>query len=176
MELAEKSDYARPHKEASLRIERHQVTVFFLLLLCLSWPYMILTAHHGDSPARMLPLILVGPSVSAFIVVYAARGTAGVRELGRMLCRAKAPRFTYLLIFIGLPTCFLGAAYAVAGIWYPDQVAAPSTNSIVAAIVNFGILFVFVGLREEFGWRGLALTRLQERRGPMTASLFVGLM
>lgn len=166
----------RPWGTFSFFVERHQVWVFLTLLLVLSWPYMFLVVGNDDSDTWRLPLILIGPSASAFATVYAARGLSGAKELGRKLFRAQAPRLTYFLIFLGLPIGFLSSAYAMAGIWYPDQVSLPSSSSIITAVLNFGIIFLFAGLGEEFGWRGLVLPRLQSRCGPLTASLFVGLM
>ncbi|GAA3729826.1 membrane protease YdiL (CAAX protease family) [Spinactinospora alkalitolerans] len=47
---------------------------------------------------------------------------------------------------------------------------------MTSAAVNFALIFVFAGLGEEFGWRGPALPRLQQSRGPLAASVLVGLM
>ena len=157
-------------------VRRHEVLVFYALLLCLSWPYLVLTAEAGRVPSRMLPLILVGPSVCAFLVAYAARGGAGVRALARRALLWRARWWIYALILVGLPLCFLGAAYAVAALLFPGQAGPPSTAAWINAAVNATLIFVFAGLGEEFGWRGLALPRLQRRHGPLVASALVGLM
>ena len=157
-------------------VDRHRVVVFYTLLLALSWPYLLLTMDGGEALSRMVPLILVGPSVCAFLVVLTAHGTAGARALASGLLRVGAPLRVYLLALVGVPVCFLAAAYAVAFLAFPGQVAAPSTASLVNAAANFAAVFVIAGLGEELGWRGLALPRLQERHGPLAASALVGLM
>ena len=165
-----------PFGSVSVWVGRHEVGVFYLLLLGLSWPYLFLTADAGDSPARMVPLVLVGPSVCAFLIAYVARGGAGVRALGRRVLLWRAPWWVYPLLFLGLPLCFMGAAYAVAAVLFPGQATAPSTGILITAAANVAAVFVLAGLGEEFGWRGLALPKLQERWGPLVASALVGLM
>ena len=165
-----------PFRRWSEWIERHEVAVFYALLLGLSWPYLLLTARMDDSEGRLLPLILVGPSVCAFLVVYAARGRAGVGALWRRLLLWRAPWWVYALVLVVLPLCFLGAAYAIAALLFPGRATAPSSAAWISAAVNMVVIFVFAGLGEEFGWRGLALPRLQERWGPLGASALVGFM
>lgn len=157
-------------------VGRHRVAAFYTLLLALSWPYLFLTMEGGEALFRMVPLVLLGPSMCAFLVMLTAHGTAGVSALASGVLRVGAPARVYLLALVGVPVCFLAAAYAVAFLAHPDQAAAPSTGSLVNAAVNFAAVFVLVGLGEEFGWRGLALPRLQERHGPLAASALVGLM
>lgn len=157
-------------------VSRHEVAAFYLLLLVLSWPYMFLTRDGGDAPGRMMPLILVGPSISAFAVVYLSRGGAGVRALARRLLLWRAPVWIYALVLLGLPALFMGVAYAVAAVLFPGEAGAPSANVMVTMAINSVLVFVFAGLGEEFGWRGLALPLLQDRWGPLAASAVVGVM
>ncbi len=164
-----------PFRCFSALIERYRVVAFYALLLAVSWPYLFLTMGATDPLMRLGPLVLVGPSVCAFIVVFAARGTEGVRGLGQGLLRV-GPGYLYLLSMVGVPACFLGAAYTVVAVGYPEELTVPSAESLINAAVNFTLIFVFAGLGEEFGWRGLALPRLQERYGPLAASGLVGLM
>lgn len=151
-------------------MSRHEVAAFYLLLLALSWPYLFLTRGGGDAPGRMLPLVMVGPSMCAFAVVYLSRGRAGVRALARRLLLWRAPVRIYALVLLGLPALFMGVAYAVAVVLFPGEAGAPSANVMVTMAVNSVIIFVFAGLGEEFGWRGLALPQLQDRWGPLAAS------
>ncbi|WP_017610953.1 CPBP family intramembrane glutamic endopeptidase [Nocardiopsis xinjiangensis] len=173
---ARKAGQDGPFGRFSEFVDRHRVAVFYTLLLALSWSYLFLTMDGGEALSRMAPLVLVGPSVCAFLVVLTAHGTAGARALASGILRVGAPARVHLIALVGVPSCFLVAAYAVAFLAFPGQAAAPSTASLVNAAVNFAAVFVLAGLGEEFGWRGLALPRLQERHGPLAASSLVGLM
>lgn len=176
MSDAEQMRRGGPSGRFSEFVGRHRVAAFYTLLLALSWPYLVLTMEGGQALSRMVPLVLVGPSVCAFLVVFAAHGTAGVRTLASGVLRLGAPARVYLLALVGVPVCFLAVAYTAAFLAHPGQAAAPSTGSLMNAAVNFAVIFVLAGLGEEFGWRGLALPQLQERHGPLAASALVGLM
>lgn len=176
MSDADPARRAGPFGRFSEFVGCHRVAAFYTLLLALSWPYLFLTMDGGEALSRMVPLVFVGPSVCAFLVVFAAHGTAGVRTLASGVLSVGAPARVYLLALVGVPMCFLAAAYTTAFLAYPDRVAAPSTGSLVNAAVNFAVIFVLAGLGEEFGWRGLALPQLQERHGPLATSALVGLM
>jgi membrane protease YdiL (CAAX protease family) len=142
------------------------------LLLALGWPVMIAGPRGAPSPV----LTLVGPSACAFVVTFVAHGGAGVRELaGRVLIR-DAPWWLYLFTCVGVGACVMATAYAVTVIIFPTGLTAPPASALVPLALNFVIIFVLAGLGEEFGWRGFALPRLQDRWGPVRGTTVVGLL
>lgn len=156
----------------SAAVRRHPVAAYVALLLLLSWPFMI-AGQRGQASAV---LTLVGPSVCAFVVTAVAHGRAGVRELAGRLLIWRVPRRLYLFTCVGVGACVLGAAYAVTALLFPSRLAPPPTAVLVPLLLNFAIVFVLAGLGEEFGWRGFALPRSQERWGPLRGTAVVGLL
>ncbi len=83
---------------------------------------------------------------------------------------------TYLLVFFGFPLVWLAAMTVQlgGGAWH-GLAAQPLTffTTYLPAVLIFPALITW---GEEPGWRGFALTRLQERYTPLVAALTVGLV
>lgn len=145
-------------------LARYPVVAFFALAYAISWVCVALT-----------PLSLVfgffalfGPAVAALVVTGAIEGRRGVSTL---LARLRIWRVgvRWYLVALGLPALFSVAAVGLGvALGAPREIAAPSISPLTAA------LFVLV-IGEEVGWRGFALPRLNERVGPLTSSLILGL-
>lgn len=150
-------------------IRRYPVVMFCLLLAAGSWPVQVLAG-------RSVALVLVGPSVCAFVVVALGEGRAGARQLWLRVLRWRVPGRYHLFALTGLGASIVGVAYAVTAIAFPGDLAAPSAAVLVSAPLNFLLIFLLVGLGEEFGWRGFLQTRLQVRSGPLRATVLVGVL
>ncbi len=114
----------------------------------------------------MLPLLFasVTPSLVAFVLAGIEGGTAGV---GQLLAQAGRWRFGigwYAVAILLAPLIWvvsLGMALLLGG-------RGPE--------VRLDFLVPVAAIGEEFGWRGYALPRLQDRMGALPASLLIGVI
>jgi uncharacterized protein len=122
---------------------------------------------------RFMPLVglgAFGPLLAAVLVSRFEPGGAGAGAPFRPL-RIWRVRVGWYLVALCLPGAIFVAAMGAyrlfgggdAGPWfYP-----PTDGQRLAAMIVFPV-------GEEIGWRGFALPRLQERYGPLNASLMLG--
>ena len=123
-------------------------------------------------------LMKFGPSLAGVVATALVFGPAGLRGLFRRTVRWRvAPRW-YAIAFLGpvamftvaiaIYTAFGGRGVETARWIFPDTLV--SLGSLIA--IRF---FAGGGLGEELGWRGFLLPVLQERVGPVKASITIGL-
>jgi uncharacterized protein len=153
----------------------HPLWAFFLVAFAITWMYEIvvygligLEAIQWSIPATF------GPAIAAVVVTRAVEGKAGVRSLLRRLVLWRVDVRWYLFALVVLP------AVVVAGYVFMHD---PKQNvdggaAVIAAtyLSSLLILTLLGGGQEEPGWRGFALPRMQERSGPLKASLALGLI
>lgn len=116
-----------------------------------------------------------GPSLAGLIMAGLVGGQAGVRALVAALLKWRVHAGWYavaLLTPLALWTLAAVLFFATSGA-QPEFVisAAPAFLGLLA--VRF---FVGGGLGEELGWRGFLLPILQDKRGPLVASLIIGVI
>jgi membrane protease YdiL (CAAX protease family) len=119
----------------------------------------------------LAPFAVFSPMLAAMLVSRFEAGGSGIRAVFRPLRDWSVRPAWYLLAFLSFPlTFFLGVAvYKLTGgsgevqWFYP-----PQTPDRIAAML-------MIPIGEEVGWRGFALPRLQQRYGPLKASLLLGL-
>ncbi len=121
-----------------------------------------------------------GPLVAAVSVTYMQGGKIGTKEL---LGRGVNYKFgkKWLILLFSLSPLWAGSALLVGFLTENVTISLPWLSnplSLIAnlSIYNFAYLFVFFGMAEEFGWRGLALQRIRSRFSAITSTLIVGLI
>ena len=150
-------------------IKRHQIGIFFILTFILSWfPW-----YAGIAP-EVMPM---GPSLAAFIVAILVGGKSGLLDLLRPFVRWRV-RFSWWAIAIFGPAVLyligLGVYLLFGGEAPPFTMIRVELN-LVPLYLIFVVLMPWNGpVGEEFGWRGFALPRLQNKYGPLFASLVIG--
>ncbi|GAA1437816.1 type II CAAX endopeptidase family protein [Microlunatus lacustris] len=167
-------------------VRRHPLLSFFILANLLSWlawtPYVLsqnglgLWAYRfpavlGSSQILgVLPGAYLGPVFSAFLVTFVADGRDGLRRWVRRLWHWRVRWHWYAVALLGVPAVLLLTGLVFSG----GEIQAPSV--LVLAVYVPALLFQMVttGLAEEPGWRDFALPRLQDRFGPLRASLVLG--
>lgn len=147
----------------------------------------------GESAFSMPSLVLLQTlgAVSPSLVAYWLLRRCGQREAVQLIARRyklwRVGFRWYLIAVLLLPMVQLAGLLA-SGLLGSNQPLDPSSplGQMLAEIGYLGVLIVFPviiitqlpssPLLEEFGWRGFALPRLQERYSALTSSVFLGLL
>jgi uncharacterized protein len=144
----------------------------------------------GEDGAGLLPIdisetasgylnaaaILVGPTLSAFIMTATTEGREGVRRLlGRYVLWRVGLRW-YLFALVGVPLIML-LGTMVYSMELPNLGALGGPSYLLSYLGYFALVTVLGGpLLEEGGWRGFALPRMERLHGPLLASLILGVL
>jgi uncharacterized protein len=169
-------------------IHRHPLISYFAIAYAGTWLVWALFVLSRDgsgllpfhSPASFLVLIGIGtfsgPTVGAFVVTAVTAGAEGVVRLLWRIVQWRVGVVWYLFVLIGVPAIETLGTMAIPGtlgsvtpiVWLPELISA-------------AVFFVYPGLLagplgEEIGWRGFALPRLQQLKGPVRASLILGVL
>jgi membrane protease YdiL (CAAX protease family) len=149
------------------RLVRRQVVVFVVLAYGLSWWPLLGRLANPEAA----PVIPIGPSIAALLVVGWVYGRTGVRALLRSATDPHIGRWWW--------TAAIPFAVSVAGALL--AVLAGATRPTGADVAMAGValttlplmLLVNGPLGEELGWRGYLLPRLLRRHAPITATLLL---
>lgn len=169
-------------------IRRRPLVSFFTLAFALSWiawtPYIL--AHNGlgawdftfpggqlgSQLLGVLPGAYLGPIASALIVTWVGEGRAGLRTWRRRMTRFRVAWHWYVVVAVAVPSALIAATSALTG----QAPALPSTAVLIALLPGLLLQMITTGLAEEPGWREFAMPRMQERVGPVGATLVVGVL
>ena len=127
---------------------------------------------------------LIGPGLSAIIVVILMYGSTGLKELFLPLLRWRVPFNYYMFIYLGVPLFFYAVSWLTVLIQVPEQI-----NSVRLLLENVrapysglqGPLFILIEMTivstfcEELGWRGFALPELTKHMNAFYAALVIGM-
>lgn len=156
---------------------RRRVAAFLVVAFGVSWvAWGLAWLREPGDPTRELLTVAgrFGPSLAAILVVVAATGRDGLPDLLRPLRRWRAPARLWVVTLAG------PVAVTLAAIWLAGALGAPvgSFNDPAEAylvVPAFVAILVLGGpLGEELGWRGYLLDPLQDRFGPLAASILIG--
>ena len=173
-------------KHGSSPDRRSQLPLFFALSL-LAWVIWVPQAAHrldllGWAPSLQSPLNALtvwSPGLAAMLLAWRASGEAGVTGLFRSLASWRVPVRWYLIALLLPPGNWLLALAIdrLMGQTYPLGPALLDTAfSAAAFMIPVAVIFTLPNaLGEELGWRAFALPRLQDRHGPLVASVILGL-
>jgi uncharacterized protein len=167
-------------------LTRHPLLSFFALAYALTWlawsPWYLsesgvgLLPFDGDSISVYLnPVALIlGPTLSAFIMTGATEGKDGVRRLLRRIVLWRVGFGWYLFVLLGIPAIIALSTVILPGALSSFDAAAVPTTLFLYVVA--GPVFLFIGgpVFEEIGWRGFALPRLQRVYGPLVGTLVLG--
>ncbi|MDQ4129284.1 MAG: CPBP family intramembrane metalloprotease [Actinomycetota bacterium] len=173
----------RPTAGSPLRrlVARHPVMAFLVMAFAFSWTIM-LPLLLSQSGFGVLPFPLpwqvfgslmsvFGLALPAFLVTAAKDGKEGVRDLMGRCFRWRVGVHWYLLALFGLLVVTLLGAIPFLG---SAPFGALARNwSLLFTVLLPGVLvpFVLVNLWEETAWTGFMQHTLQEKRGPLLASV-----
>jgi membrane protease YdiL (CAAX protease family) len=164
-------------------LQRHPLLSYFVMAYGFSWlgwlPYVLGKDGLGLLPWQLgqvglIPGAYLGPLLSGFLMVGATEGKAGARHLWRRMVQWREGWQWYVVALVGIPVISMLGFLAI-----PDALAA--FHPVFPQVILFLLLLLPIeiltsGLAEEPGWRGFALPRLQERYGPLLASIILGVL
>ena len=161
---------ATPSRTAATRT--FPLIAFFVLAYALSW-IILVPAGLGllpDSAGVLAWVAPFGPAVSAFVVTALTGGKLAVGRLLRRMIQWRVGVGWYLLVLFGVPLVELLGAFIVLGSVPLDDLAQNWPLIFSSYLPQVLVAVVVIGLAEETGWRGFALPRLQEWRGPLVGT------
>lgn len=187
--MSTSTEYQQPSNSSSFRrlIARHPVAAFLVMLYTMTW-IIFLPLVLSERGLLALPIDLsegfafqvllsvasiLGVALPAFLVTAATGGRAAVRDLLRRCLRWRVGIGWYLMALFGL----MVANVLVGSIFLrptPLQTLVEKWQLLFTLFLPEVLLpFIFIQLFEEAGWTGFMQHTLQERRGPMLASILV---
>jgi uncharacterized protein len=116
---------------------------------------------------------IFGVALPAFIVVAAMHGRAGVRELAHRSFRWRVGIQWYLVALLGVPVATVLCASALFGLAPLNALVEKWELLLTVVLPQLVLLILFFNLAEEVGWTGFLQARLQDRHGPLKASVIV---
>lgn len=153
-------------------VRRHPVAAFFVLAFAVSWAefgllYALLGAERLASSRLFHVPFAWGPPLAAVIVTWSEG------RLGAWLRAVADPRArpAWYVLALLLPFLFSDTRSVLAWLaGVPPGFAVPPAE----VLESFALTLFLAGSLEEFGWRGFAQYRLQERRDALVAAVVVG--
>jgi len=148
---------------------------FFLTAFCISWSAWVQPLHYNTRFPLSASLLRwsysgrFGPTLAAFFLTAREGERRAVIRLAKRGLPSRI-RLPFLLLIVTIPLAVNGIGYFVAGGQHP--------NFSPLTILETFILYYFLGgsVGEEFGWRGYALDRLQQRWGWLPSALLLGVI
>jgi uncharacterized protein len=150
-------------------VKQNQIILFFVLTFVLSWfPW-----YAGIAPKVMA----MGPSLAAIIIVIIVSGRRGLGGLFRPFIRWRASLGLWGIAIFGTAVLFLIGlgVHLLLGGEVPPFIMIREELGLIPLYLVLVVLMPWNGpVGEEFGWRGFALPKLQNKYGPLIASLVIG--
>ena len=181
--MSTRSTTLRPAPHSALRrlVARHPVAAFLVMVYAVNIVVLlppVLTRHDiwpfGQALSDPLGHIF-GSAVPAFLVIAAMDGRAGVRDLARRCLRWRVGPQWYLFALLGVPIGVVVCASAIFGLAPLHQFQDKWPLLFTVVVPQLLLFIVFSNGPEEIGWMGFLQARLQERHGPLKASVIVTL-
>jgi len=156
--------------------------MYFVLAFGLTWLIWLLgilaTGGLIELPVPFMVFFFLGtwgPFVAASWLTFCGGGRAEVRKFWRRGLNFRISR-RWLLIIMGVPLLVSAVplgVYLLMGGAVPEDALMSRPWMIIPVFITY---FLTGGGNEEWGWRGYALDRLQERWDPFSASIVLGLI
>ena len=173
----------------SVWMRQHPVAAYFMLAFAITWalhmPMVLSSDGLGIFPyivpmaAFVILFILgaiAGPTLSAYLVTNALEGKEGRRKLFRRYAQWRVGLPLYVLAIFGVPLIYIAAGSVVLGRVPLTEMAANWRTFFSPYLVAVLIFPALITWGEEPGWRGFALTRMQEHYHPLVSGATVGFM
>ena len=161
---------------------RLSVPVYFILAFVISWGAILIFAGPEGIPATpdqavMLGMaMLLGPTAASILMIGITSGRAGYRELISRLLRWRVNPTWYLIALLTAPLSTAVTLLALS-FFSPEFVPNLFTSGEKASMIVMGIVAgLMVGLFEELGWTGFAVSKMRLRYSILATGLILGLL
>jgi uncharacterized protein len=163
------------HSTLRRLVASHPVAAFLIMVYAIGWSILIGAAGYLGVPMLLSSSLAMvfGLALPAFLVTAATGGKAGVRDLLDRCFRWRVSIGWYLLTLLGLLFATLLAASAFLGLAPLEEFAQKWPLLFTMFLPGILVPLVVTHLGEEAGWTGFMQDTLQERRGPLLASIMV---
>jgi uncharacterized protein len=168
-----------PHSALRRLVVRHPVATFLVMVYAINTAVALspLLTRRDILPFGLAPYDslghIFGVALPAFIVVAATSGKTGVRDLASRSLRWRVGVRWYLVALFGMPVAVVLCASAIFGLAPLNALVEKWQLLLTVVLPQLVLLILFFNLAEEVGWTGFLQARLQERHGPLKASLIV---
>jgi len=148
-------------------IRKYPLAFFLFLTLAISW----LPWYSGGNG-----IFVFGPSIAGVITVAIVKGKDGLRDLLKRALQWRVG-LKWWLVALFLPALLTLVALGINLLFGAKLPLFTFIKEQWYYLPLFFIITIVGGpLGEEFGWRGFALPRLQEKTTPLLASVILGLI
>lgn len=167
-----------PHSAPRRLVAQHPVASFLVMVFAVTYsialvPFLTQRAILPFDVTLWAPLAHLFGCAAAFLVVAAMHGRAGARDLARRSLRWRVGPQWYFVALLGLPIAVVLCASALFGLAPLNALVDkwPLLFTLVLPMLLFRV--VVLNLTEEIVWMGFLQARLQDRHGPLKASVLV---
>ncbi len=155
-----------------------KLILYLIITFLWSWlfwlPCIISPTGRDELPFFIFFIIgAFGPFVGAHSVIFLNEGKEGIKNLWKRFLNIKIKPI-WLLIIIGLIPAIMLCAFLIPLL--TGAVAPPISFSWLTFILFFTIFLYGGPFNEEFGWRGYALERFQEKWSSLNSSIILGII
>jgi uncharacterized protein len=173
----------RPATHSALRrlVAQHPVAAFLIMVYTVNCAVALVPVlrRRDILPFDLAPYDslghILGVALPAFIVVAAMHGRAGVRDLARRSLRWRVGVRWYLIALLGVPVATVMCASVTFGLAPLNALVEKWRLLLTVVLPQMMLLILFFNVAEEVGWTGFLQARLQDRHGPLKASVIVTL-
>jgi membrane protease YdiL (CAAX protease family) len=155
-------------------VARRPVVAFLIMAYAIAWTIQFAAFQFGLSFRVGSSIgVIFGLALPAFLVTAATSGKAGVLDMLRRSLRWRVGVRWYLVALLGLPVATLLVASAFLGM-APLQTLVEKWPLLFTIFVPEVVMaVVLIQIFEETAWTGFVQDTLQERHGPLLASIMV---
>jgi len=159
-------------------ISKYPLFTFFFLAFLFTWIAVTPLLLDPSLPIQLFQILgaLVGPTLSAVIVIAATQGRKGLRTFFKRYLQWREGFVWWLFVLFGILIAITLVAAAILGVSVLGQFVQKLTTILPMYLLTLVVGMLLGPLWEEPGWRGFALPRLQNRFGPLLASLILGVL
>ncbi|KTG30253.1 CPBP family intramembrane glutamic endopeptidase [Haloferax profundi] len=162
------------------RITTHPIVAFFVLSFAITWaidaPVLLFELPPSWATWGLFTLGALGPFVAAAVVLWAGGESIRAWFVPRLRWRLSLRWYAAVLV---LPLVFVALGTVMYGLLgYPIDLGVLEMGAAFYLTLPLFIVFEAIvgGGKEELGWRGFALPRLQARYGAVQSGLLIGVL